>query len=168
MYTHLSSPHRMAVPPPHYAGHLTPSSLAFVSKVLLGAIAVALGVAVIVAAPQTVLIPIASVLAAGVVASVAVVGLDRRFPGRSRRPGGPGSGARPTIPERESLEPGEALGLASFALLLFALVSPAGLRVLLAAAGLFGLGAFRLAAARSGWARRGVAWRPYSSSTFHV
>ena len=157
MYTHLSSPHRMSVPPP-YSAQLESSALTFVSKVLLGAIAVALGAAVIVAAPSTVLVPIASVLAAGVVASLSVVYLDRWASGRGSRPGSPGSRRGSGNPDRESLAPGEALGLASFALLLGAFVSPAGLRLLLASAGLFGLGVFRFAAARSGWARRGLAW----------
>ena len=157
MYTHLSSPHRMSVPPP-YAAQLEPSALAFVSKVLLGAVAVALGAAVIVAAPATVLVPIASVLAAGIVATMSVVYLDRRASGRGSRPGSPGSPRGSVESADSSLAPGEALGLASFALLLGAFVSPAGLRLLLASAGLFGLGVFRFAAARSGWARRGLAW----------
>ncbi len=67
---------------------------------------------------------------------------------------------RTPAPRRHAprLEPWEAVGLMSLALLLSALVSPAGLRVVLSSAGLVGLAGFRLAAAREGWARRGVAW----------
>ena len=50
------------------------------------------------------------------------------------------------------------VGIASILLLLFAFVSPADLRVLLASGGLLGLLGVRLAAADAGWARRGSAW----------
>lgn len=56
------------------------------------------------------------------------------------------------------VEPWEAVGLMSLVLLLSALFSPAGLRVFLSSAGLLGIAGFRLAAAREGWARRGLAW----------
>jgi hypothetical protein len=52
----------------------------------------------------------------------------------------------------------EATGIASLVMLLFALVSPADLRVVLSSVGLAGLLGVRLAAADSGWARRGAAW----------
>ena len=52
----------------------------------------------------------------------------------------------------------EATGIISLVLLVFALVSPAPLRVVLSSAGLIGLLGLRLAAADRGWARRGAAW----------
>lgn len=64
-------------------------------------------------------------------------------------------GARRT-PERVGIR--EAAGITSIVLLLFALVSPAALRVGLSAAGLLGLMGVRLSAANAGWAHRGVAW----------
>jgi hypothetical protein len=89
---------------------------------------------------------------AGAIVSLAVVRLDRWISKRR--------GQRPESQktERIELEPGEAAGLMSFALLIVAVFTPAGARALLSSAGLFGLGAFRFAAARSGWVRRGIAW----------
>jgi hypothetical protein len=105
----------------------------------------------IVAAPPTVMVPIAAVLATGTVASFAVVGIDRRISARAL------SGQRAprqksdlSAPATERIRIREAVGVISLVLLLIALVSPAGLRVVLSAAGLFGLMVFRLAAADAG------------------
>ena len=68
---------------------------------------------------------------------------------------------RPTLHRSDAAERvgwREATGIASLVLLLFALVSPADLRVVLSSAGLAGLLGVRLAAADAGWARRGTAW----------
>ena len=52
----------------------------------------------------------------------------------------------------------EAAGVASIVLLMFALVTPAALRVILSSAGLLGLMGVRLAAADARWVGRGAAW----------
>jgi small-conductance mechanosensitive channel len=156
MYMQLS-PHRMSVPPPP-AGYLdshAPSSLVFVSKIVLGAIATAIAAAFIIAAPPTVMVPIASALTFGVVASLAVVGIDRRI---SARRSGSASSERATERATESVGLQGVLAIASVALLLVALVSPAGLRVVLASAGLLGLIGVRFGGADSGWAPRSSAW----------
>ena len=144
MFTHVSL-NRMPVPPPYArsirsSGH---SSLVLVSKIVLSAIAVALAVALLAAVPAKVMVPIATVATAGVVVSFAVVSLDRwNSERRSRR--------NASRAESLQLEPGEAAGLLSFAVLLAAFFTSAGLRTLLTSAGLFGVGAFRFAAARGG------------------
>jgi hypothetical protein len=56
------------------------------------------------------------------------------------------------------MRPSEAAGLMGVVLLMAAFAAPAGLRVLLSAAGLLGLAGFRMTAARAGWARRGGGW----------
>lgn len=68
---------------------------------------------------------------------------------------------RPTRQRFEPLEGvglPEATGIVSLVLLVFALISPAPLRVVLSSAGLVGLLGLRLSAADRGWARRGAAW----------
>ena len=72
---------------------------------------------------------------------------------------------RMSVPAPYAVHPGrrqpwEAVGIASVVLLLVALIASGGARVLLAPVALFGLVCFRIAAARGGWARRGLAWSP--------
>jgi hypothetical protein len=67
-----------------------------------------------------------------------------------------GSDAQGLATERVAMR--AAVGIVSIALLLFALVSAASLRVVLVSGGLVGLLGVRLAAANAGWARRGSAW----------
>ena len=68
------------------------------------------------------------------------------------------SGSEPRVAASQAVGRQAAVGIVSLALLLFAFVSPAGLRVALASAGLLGVMGVRLAAADQGWARRGTAW----------
>ncbi|HEX6575218.1 MAG TPA: hypothetical protein VF042_09605 [Gemmatimonadaceae bacterium] len=70
------------------------------------------------------------------------------------------SARRDSALPREALHmrPSEAAGILGVVLLMAAFLSPEHLRVLPSAAGFLALAAFRLAAARDGWARRGAGW----------
>jgi len=140
MYLHTSI-HRMSVPPP---------AVVLVSKIALAAVVTAIAAAFMIAAPLTVMAPIASVVAAGSIGALAVAAIDRRLSARRE--------AKATGLATERIGIQGAVGIGSLALLLFALVSPADLRIVLASAGLIGLLGIRLAAADAGYARRGSAW----------
>jgi hypothetical protein len=72
----------ISVPAPQ-PGQPLPSAIAFVSKLVLAAIATVMGAAVIVAAPRTVTVPIGLVLVAGLVASGLRALVGRRRAARS-------------------------------------------------------------------------------------
>jgi hypothetical protein len=175
------APHRMAVPPPAAPMRSTiasrasrsPSAMVFATTITFAAIAVVMAAALIAISPRTVTIPLAVVFVTGLVASGIVVTGDRGLTGRRHQSGGD---RRPAPPDATGQPPGgqahierradvpacasgwATLGGVSVTLLVLALVAPAGLRVALTAAGLVGLGAFRLGAMSGGWMSRGAGW----------
>lgn len=130
MSTQLA-PHNMSLPPPR-AAERSSAPLPFVSKLIFSTIATVLGAAVIWTAPATVTIPITIVLVAGIAAS-GVIALVGRWKGSMRELGW------------------LAVGAASIATILLALIVPDDLEVGFAAVGLAGLVVFRLMAAWVGW-----------------
>ena len=183
MYARLA-PNRMPLPPPSIAQKRTrapagrratrmPSATAFVFKIVLSAIAIVMAAVVIATAPPTVLIPLATALVAGLAATALLIRGDRGLSERRRsRRGAPhnGSAGHDRGERGRDAPAGEgwgALAVGSAVLLLLALVASEGLRVALAATGLAGLAAFRLAAMYGGWMPRGsaVTERPAASET---
>jgi hypothetical protein len=168
-----------SVPAPR-PGQPLPSAIAFVSKLVLAAMATVMGAALIVAAPRTVTVPIGMVLVAGLVASslVALVGRWRaarisRAAARPRRSSAPHTtvlrdGARLRERSGESMrELGWlALGIVSITVLVLALVVPEEIAVAFAAIGFGGLVAFRVTAAWAGWVPRLVSSSRTRVSTF--
>jgi hypothetical protein len=154
--------------PTRRSGESSPAAIVFVSKFVLTGIAIALGAAVIAAAPRTVIIPIGMVLAAGLVARGLVALVERWRAARSRGPARrrPARSAaahatalrdharlRNDDPSDESMREFGwlALGTVSIAVLVLALVVPEELAVAFVAIGLAGLVVFRLSAAWVGW-----------------
>ena len=177
MNAHLA-PDRVAVPPSAaWNGRVpvvrrparVPSATAFVSTVIFTAIAIVMAATLIAIGPQTVTIPLAVVLIAGLAASALVVAGDRWLARRRRGGGerhsvsGRTNGRRPALPAHDARrrdaaadEAGwGALGALSMTLLVLALAVPEGLRIPLAAIGLAGLVVLRVAAMYGGRIPRG-------------
>jgi hypothetical protein len=153
----------VAVPAPR-PGQPLPSAIAFVSKLVLAAIATVMGAALVVAAPRTVTVPIGMVLVAGLVASGLVALVGRWRAARSSRPAAPRRSSSPHttdlrdaagLRDRSDESMRElgwlALGIVSITVLVLALVVPEEIAVAFAAIGFGGLVAFRVTAAWGGW-----------------
>ena len=146
-----------------------PSAAAFVTRVILIALAAVVGVVFLVAAPRTVTIPLAVVLLAGLVASGFANTARRRAVGERRRSATPSPGVTarggPPAPndvrtvdrvgESSITSPWGAIVALSAGFLVLALVARNPTGAVLTAIGLAGLLASRVAASLNGWLPRG-------------
>ena len=161
MISRLSQYHIAMPPPPrsmyHHAnarpvtGH-APSALVFASAIIVGVLAVTMALVLILMAPQTVMVPIAVVLGAGLAVSAAFTIGSRWTARRRARPARP----RPDRAGNLAVLAWTMLASASVALLALVFVAPSGLAVALSIAGLAGLLVLRFAAMYGNWVPRGT------------
>ncbi len=150
-----------------------PSATAFMARVVLTGAVVVMAVALLMAAPRSVTIPMFVALFAGLIATGVVASADRRIrTSRRGRAGGAAPSRADDVAPREADDRSRAgrsqsaangsrwirVAAAIVSLLVVAIVAPEPIGAALAAAGLAGVFALRIAASRAGWPPYG-AWR---------